>query len=251
MNNKDSIQNTLKIKGAFAYVEQEIAKRYLIDEGRALIDCGSNIGSFAVPLAMHVNSINGKVYCFEPQRIIFQQLCANVFLNRCANVFTYNVALGATDGYIKIPELNLATSVNIGGFSIDNDIRMSRETKPGFKSRNEYTGYNYTVEIKRLDSIFIEEKIGFIKVDVEGYELEFFQGAIETLEKNNYPPILFEVWDHIVWYQEKARDTKLFLEKIGYKLTKLGENYIAQHNLFGIEYDFIFSGTALNLERVR
>ena len=58
-----------------------------------IIDIGANNGHFTVEFAQYVGD-NGKVHSFEPQRIIFQQLCGNVFLNGLDNVYTYNVALG-------------------------------------------------------------------------------------------------------------------------------------------------------------
>ena len=59
-------------------------------EGTDVIDIGANNGNFTIEFAELVGD-NGKVYAFEPQRIIFQQLCGNVFLNGLDNVYTYNV----------------------------------------------------------------------------------------------------------------------------------------------------------------
>ena len=36
--------------------------------------------------------------------------------------------------------------------------------------------------------------IGLIKIDVEGIEEKVLRGGIGTIIRNNYPPILFEVW---------------------------------------------------------
>ena len=82
------------------------------EEKPIVIDVGANIGGFAIPVAKSLMDCAGKVYCFEPQRIIFQQLCANTFLNRLDNIFTHNVALGENNGTLNIPELDCSKSQN-------------------------------------------------------------------------------------------------------------------------------------------
>jgi len=251
MNNKDSISAALRNAGEFATLEQDIAKIFMVKEGRSVIDVGANVGSFTIPIAIHNDKLSGRVYCFEPQRIVFQNLCANIFINRCANVYAYNMALGQIDGTLNIPELDLLKSDNIGGFSIDDDIRLARETKPGFSSKNYYTGACFSVEQRKLDNFLIEQNIGFVKVDIEGNELEFFKGATNTFERHNFPPILFEVWEQIDWYRDKANETKMYLEALGYKLTRLGENYVAQHDAYDVAYEFQIQDNNVNINRVK
>lgn len=62
-------------------------------EGKDIVDVGANNGSFAVDFS-HLVGDHGRVFSFEPQRIIYYQLCANVFLNGLDNVYCYNVAVG-------------------------------------------------------------------------------------------------------------------------------------------------------------
>jgi len=51
-------------------------------EAPVVLDIGANFGLYAVPVASMVSGFGGKVLAFEPQRIVFQQLCANIFLMR-------------------------------------------------------------------------------------------------------------------------------------------------------------------------
>ena len=83
-----------------------------------ILDIGANLGAYAVPMAKHLDAAKGVVYAYEPQRIVYQQLCGNIFLNRLDNVHAFWMAVGDSDGDIKIPELDYDKSSNIGGFSV-------------------------------------------------------------------------------------------------------------------------------------
>jgi len=54
--------------------------RQLVQPGWSILDIGANMGAHTIALARLVGP-TGKVLSFEPQRIIFQALCANVALN--------------------------------------------------------------------------------------------------------------------------------------------------------------------------
>lgn len=76
--------------------------------------------------------------------------------------------------------------------------------------------------------------IGLIKIDVEGMELEVLKGGIDTLNKNNFPPIFIEIWETDNWrnnykeyYEKNGEDIKSFLESLGYiQEWKSGHDYI-------------------------
>ena len=247
MQTPDWITNSIKKNGNWSSNESNLCKAFTTDMAEpVVIDVGANIGGFAIPVAQSLMSNAGKIYCFEPQRIIFQQLCANSFLNRLDNVFTYNVALGENNGTLDIPELDFGKSQNCGGFSIDPMIR--KEVAAEFT--NISSGASSAVEMRTLDSFELFENVAFIKADIEGTELEFFKGATETLYQNNYPPILFEQWENKDWYEEKADETKSFLIEIGYDLQRLNGEILAQHQKYRKCYNIKRNGNRLTLERV-
>ena len=75
--------------------------------------------------------------------------------------------------------------------------------------------------MKKLDDIDIGNKIGLIKIDVEGHEKNVLQGGIETV-KNNKPILLVEI-------EERHTNTPItkiitFINSIGYKAFISKEN---------------------------
>jgi FkbM family methyltransferase len=143
-----------------------------------IIDVGANNGHFTVEFAQYVGD-TGKVHSFEPQRIIFQQLCGNVFLNGLDNVHTYNVALGDKLGvtYVEKPNYFDKGYVNFG------DVHI-------LDSENENVE---KVEIKTVDS-YDFDNVGLIKLDAQGFESYIISGATNTINKHR-PYIFIEIED--------------------------------------------------------
>jgi hypothetical protein len=115
-----------------------------------------------------------------------------------------------------------ATETNIGAFSIDEEVRG-----------NEYEcatkGMFETIDAEPLDRLDIQDFIPLIKIDVEGHELEVLDGALETIRANEYPPIIFEAWTWKPWYAERRKELFEFLQDLGYEITEIGQNNLAQN----------------------
>ncbi len=251
MNNPDHISGFIRATGAWGVTESTISKIILEQCAEAnVIDAGANIGGFTIPIAKALDASGGRVHAFEPQRIAYQQLCANVFLNRLDNVYAYNLALGDTSKMIHMPELDQWKSQNIGGFSVDPDIRrnLKEEAMSGQNFVNEERcNLGQEVEQRPLDSFGFDFKISLMKVDVEGYELEFFKGANETIIESMFPPIIFELWDDRNWYSEKAEATTQFLIEMGYEFEKFGKEILALHPRHPLVCSVEREGNSVNL----
>ena len=87
-----------------------------------------------------------------------------------------------------------------------------------------------------MDSFGLDT-IGFIKMDVEGFEANVLKGAKETLKRNRYPRILFESWcperesDGVPAVQLR-RELFSTLEALGYTIHPIrgnNEMFIADH----------------------
>jgi FkbM family methyltransferase len=216
---QDLISNHLK-QELYEHDIHQLALKMLMDKPDGLVlDIGANLGTFCVPLARKIPRL--KFHAFEPQRVIYYQLCANTFINSLGNVYTYEAGLSNQEADIELEVPDYMAETNIGAFSIDKEVR-----------ENEYEcqtkGSKEKMILMTLDSVGFEN-VRLIKIDVEGHELEVLRGGIETIKRNNYPPIIFEAWTWKPWYQEKRKVLFEYLEGHGYKIEQLGDNNLAQH----------------------
>jgi FkbM family methyltransferase len=217
----DLITNNLKVNGAYEPELTTIAHK-IIGRHKAgtVLDIGANMGTFCIPLAKAFPTFHFRA--FEPQRIVNYQLSANVIINGLENVYVEKLALSNCAWSDRMVVPDYTTETNIGAFSIDEQVR-SNEYECATKGRYE------EIIAEPLDRLEIEDFIALIKIDVEGHELEVLDGALETIRSNEYPPIIFEAWTWKPWYAERRKELFEFLQELGYEITEIGQNNLAQH----------------------
>jgi FkbM family methyltransferase len=152
----------------FCVFEQEVFQQF-VRKGALVVEVGANIGGHTVELSRLVGA-DGEVHAFEPQRIVFQTLCANLALNQCVNVYARQMALGAESGTILVPALDPAVRENFGGLSLL------------------HTSNGEPVPLCTLDS-FDLPACHALKADVEGMEVEVVKGASATID--TYRPVMY------------------------------------------------------------
>ncbi|MEO6220331.1 MAG: FkbM family methyltransferase [Ginsengibacter sp.] len=188
-----------------------------VKAGMNVIDIGANIGATTLNLAKTVGS-TGKVFSFEPGPYNCQKASENISLNKLSNIKLINQGLGH--------EKTTAFLYNVN----PNNRGMQRLLKDNGKS----VSYEKTeVEIDTLDNSMKKFNIpapSFIKIDVEGYELNVLKGAIETITK--YLPALFvELDDNNLQEQgSTARELIQFLIKLDYKIINAATGFPVDGN---------------------
>ena len=202
------------------YLYQFLKENNLDIKGTNVVDIGGNNGQIAVEFA-HLVGDNGKVFSFEPQRVIFQQLCGNVFVNGLDNVYAFNIALGNEEGLTTIQKPNYFDE----GFVNFGDVHV------GVQSDYE------TVIMRQLDSYSLDN-ISIIKIDVQGFERKVLLGAKETIEKNK-PIIYIEIeQDQLELYGDSEESVLQLLIDYGYSFARFNDGMPYQTNS-GLCLDFV------------
>lgn len=154
--------------GEFSVGEQALFAG-IVHAGELVVEVGANIGAHTVQLSQLVGD-DGEVYAFEPQRIVFQALCGNLALNQCANVKAWQVAVGSQSTTILVPAMDPSKRTNFGGIS----MYGVQQGEP--------------VQLVPLDA-FDLPACHFLKVDVEGMEIDVVKGAQKTID--TYRPLMY------------------------------------------------------------
>ena len=157
----------------------------LICEGDTAFDIGANIGIYSVLLSRLCGS-QGRVWAFEPVPDTCWRLRETLALNRCENVFPVQAAMVDSSGTAT---MNLFDPQ----FSEWNGLgrpTMGTQENPITPKR--------CIEVRTfaLDRFCEAEgikRISFLKVDVEGFELDVFRGAQQLLADRRVDYICFEI----------------------------------------------------------
>jgi len=137
------------------------------------IDIGANIGLWSKDLSEYFDN----TVCFEPNKKCIKFLKKNI--NEKKSVI-YNFALGSDN-----TQMNLYTPSFSGGSSFINNtkIGLNEDGSNIYGEFSKNTSKQKTI-VKTLDS-FNFQNVDFIKIDVQGFELEVLKGAYKTLRANS------------------------------------------------------------------
>ncbi|MBK1856508.1 FkbM family methyltransferase [Verrucomicrobiaceae bacterium 5K15] len=142
-----------------------------------MFDIGANTGIYSEMLKNTIGEEN--LYIFEPLPHLFENLRCK-FKN--ANIYKLALSNECSSQVIRIP-------------CIDGDYYDTRATLNNHIEPNQSGAKKITIDVSTLDQVVASlrlDRIGFMKVDVEGHELELIEGATSTLKKFK-PLILIEI----------------------------------------------------------
>jgi FkbM family methyltransferase len=166
----------------------------ILKKGDIVLDIGAHWGGFSVCFANLVGN-EGKVFSFEPSSKNYRILRKNIQINKLSNIEVSKYAVGDKEDFVKLK----IASTSSGHNSIARDNLLFEKEE--------------VVKQIKIDK-FLKEKeiknINFIKIDVEGYELEVLKGMKETIRnQNNF--WMFLEYSPVFMDKEKALELLEFL----------------------------------------
>ena len=196
--------------------------RRLCATGDVVIEVGANIGAHTVGIAKAVGP-SGRVLAFEPQRIVFQMLCANIALNCLANVDCHHAAVGAMHGSITVPEVDFSSPNNFGAVTL-------LETVQGLE-----------VPCITLDGLRPVSRVNLLKIDVEGMEFDVIKGGMELI--GEFKPFLYVENDQ----PGKSEALMRLIDSMGYRMHWDCPPLFNPKNYYGEKENIFGSAGSFNL----
>ncbi|WP_394989002.1 FkbM family methyltransferase [uncultured Helicobacter sp.] len=138
-------------------------------KNKDIIDVGGYVGDSALVFQKYTDK---NIYTFEPTSQNYEVLLQTIKLNNAMRIIPIKKALGSEHSRAKI---------NING--IGSSLILHNHTD------------NENIEVITLDSFVHEHnlEVGFIKVDIEGFEQEFLKGAKQTITEQK-PAMLISIY---------------------------------------------------------
>ncbi len=199
---RDVVRNTIIENKIFDNDVYEYSKKY-IKENSVVIDAGANYGQLSILFSKVKPGV--KVYAFEAYKYISQILLKNVKMNN-ANVKIYNCILSDENKKNLIISDSILKEFNNYG---SNSVELETDENQG----------NLINSIK-IDDLDIQEKISFMKIDVQGYDLKVLKGAKKTIMKNKMPIIIEYSEEFENKFDYNFSDFLKILKEINYKIKK-------------------------------
>ncbi|MGI8819432.1 MAG: FkbM family methyltransferase, partial [Chthoniobacterales bacterium] len=160
--------------------ELEWIKNHGIRRGDVVIDCGANHGFTSLLFAKWAGN-KGVVHAIEPWTHNVEILQENLRLNDITNVLIHQVAAGGRNG-----------------------TAMLTDHHPNATITEDVNERSISVKMRRLDDEISDEQVDFVKIDVEGFEIEVLKGLQRILA--DLPRLALEI--HVFLYKDKIQQLK-------------------------------------------
>jgi len=202
-------------KELFMYKVHEPVTTSLLQQnlrpGMTVVDIGSNIGYYVIIESLQVGP-KGHIIAFEPFPDSFKILQKNISLNSLKNtVKSLQKAIGSRTGAATFYTYPMA---NWNSF-----------TKHGESARK------IEIDMTTLDCLEEIKTTDFVRMDVEGFEVEVIQGMSSLLGKWR-PMLCIELHPHIIDPQKLVEMVR-YLESLGYGLQ---HSYARMDDFLGLEH---------------
>jgi len=189
------ISRTILQTGVWAEKDIPLFRR-LIQPGMTVWDIGANLGHHTVVFSQLAGK-NGRVHAFEPQGCLYKLLNANLALNHCVNARAHQLALGRERAKLRMWFVDYNQETNFGALGIshrDGEAVIDH----GGEAIDAVSGDEF---LSGLDES--ERPVGFIKIDVQSFELYVLQG-LKNILRTMRPALFLEISPF--WMKETGYD---------------------------------------------
>lgn len=204
------IRNPEYILGSSELPVQEAFARQ-VRPGDVIYDVGANLGFFSVMAAKLVGP-TGQVYSFEPVTENATTIQRNASLNGLSNLTPFELAVGSRAGNLELLLSDWNGGASLSPTSVKPTEAVARRS----------------VRVVALDDFIAEQRLrppSFVKIDVEGFELEVMQGMARTIAACQ-PTLLFEVDDgDRTVFERRWRELDDYITGFGYRIVHLENSY--------------------------
>ena len=213
--NNDYVCREILINGLYEKNECIFIKNKLIKKrfkNKVFIDIGAHVGNHSLFYSKYFK----KILSFEPNRSTFDLLKLNT--KSYSNIKIFNIGISN-----KREKKNLFyNSFNMGGGSFDKKNFSIFEEKRKFVQKN--------INLNKLDNLLknFNEKIGFIKIDIEGFEKKALEGMKKILDRHS-PIIIMEIENR---YIKESELIHLMKQLKYFYLYEITDKYIFPFNFF-------------------
>ena len=191
-------------------------RRKYFGDGVLAIDGGANIGVHTIEWARHMHGW-GRVLSFEAQEVVYYALAGNIAINNCLNARAKLAALGDHEGDLIVPQPDYFAHASFGSL----ELRHHERTEDIGQRISYDPSTGVVVPMVSIDSLVLE-RVDFIKLDVEGMEIDVLRGARKTLQ--TLKPILC-----VEIIKSDQAVIKGLLDELGYRYFPVWLNLIAVH----------------------
>jgi FkbM family methyltransferase len=215
--------------------EDDILQLFCPTKGDIVVDVGACLGRYTLTSSNLVGE-NGRVVAIEGDPSHYEMLNKNLKLNGVSNVTAINCMVGSKDMHLMVGSEH--NYLILG--SKDMHINYQDDSYREFDETGRAQIGDTTVYLNTLDNLLIKEhgisEVNWIKIDVEGAELEVLNGAHNILSNSKRIKLLIEIHDTNKLYQPiveilNSHNFKIIFEKDGPDDRMPAKHIIAEKNL--------------------
>lgn len=191
-----------------SFREKFVNEKFIPKEGDIVIDAGANIGFYTIRASATVKN-TGKVIAIEADPITYDKLTKNIKINNLKNIIPVNVAAFSEKKVVKLYRTSMASTNSL---------------------KNTGTSEFVEVEATTIDEICMNlglKRVDWMKIDVEGVEVEVLIGAENIISHNPQLKILIEVHS-----ENDILKIKNILDRNKFSIIYDNKNDLSSHHIY-------------------